>query len=331
MESRRNGKLKILYIIDILKKHSDEEHPLSAAEICDYLADYDISAERKAIYDDIENLMYYGFDIIKTRSPKPGVFLASRDFEIPEIYLLTDAVQSADFITPKKTRELVSKLDSMLSEEQARLRQHSTYIEYNHKCNNEEIYITIDSIRRAVELGHKITLRYISHHFSDGRKIETKDRRFKVSPYALIWTDDHYYLVCNNEKYDNLMHLRLDRMKSVTETDEPSRHFSECSSYTTVFDTADYISKAFNMFGGEQTEIELRCSESILEQIIDRFSENIHITDKSDGKFNFRTKALVSDGLVSWLMQFGGDIEVISPPSIRKMIKEKIEEVANLY
>ena len=137
MESRRNGKLKILYIIDILKKYSDEDHPLSAKEICSYLEDYDISAERKAIYDDIENLIFYGFDIIKTRTPKSGVFLASRDFEIPEIYLLTDAVQSADFITPKKTRELVSKLDSMLSVEQAKLRQRSTYIEYNHKCSNE--------------------------------------------------------------------------------------------------------------------------------------------------------------------------------------------------
>ena len=331
MESRRNAKLKILYIIDILKKHSDEEHPLSAAQICEYLAEYEISAERKAIYDDIENLIYYGFDIIKTRSPKAGVFLASRDFEIPEIYLLTDAVQSADFITPKKTRELVSKLDSMLSVEQAKLRQHSTYIEYNHKCNNEEIYITIDSVRRAIELSRKITLRYISHRFGDGRKIEVSEKHFKVSPYALIWTDDHYYLVCNNEKYNNLMHLRLDRMKSVNTTDEPSRHFSECSSYSDVFDTSDYISKAFNMFGGEQTEIELRCNETILEQIIDRFSENIHITDKSDGKFNFRTKALVSDGLVSWLMQFGEDIEVVSPPTIREMLKKKIEEVAKIY
>ena len=127
------------------------------------------------------------------------------------------------------------------------------------------------------------------------------------------------------------MHLRLDRMKTVRCLDENYRHFSEVCDYKERFDTADYALKTFNMFGGEQTEIELRCNEAILEQIIDRFSENIHITDKSDGKFNFRTKALVSDGLVSWLMQFGGDIEVISPPTIRDMIREKIEEVAKLY
>lgn len=331
METRRNGKLKILYIVDILKKYSDEEHPLNATEICKYLEEYDIYAERKAIYDDIENLIFYGFDIIKTRSPRAGVFLASREFELPELYLLTDAVQSADFITPKKTRELVSKLDSMMSKEQAKVRSKSTYIEYDHKCNNEEIYITISNLREAIEHGKKVTLRYLSRHLGEGRSIIQTEKNFKVSPYALIWTDDHYYLVCNNEKYDNLMHLRLDRMKSVTETEEAARHFSECSNYKDKFDTADYVSKSFNMFGGELTEIELRCSERIIEQIVDRLGEKIYIIDRTEDKFTFRTKALVSDGLIGWIMQFGAEIEVLSPENLRETIKNKIESMANLY
>lgn len=331
MEPRRNGKLKILYIIDILKKYSDEEHPLNATEICKYLELYGIDAERKAIYDDLENLIDYGLDIIKTRSPKPGVFLASREFELPELYLLTDAVQSADFITPKKTRELVAKLDAMMSKEQARVREKSTYIEYNHKCSNEEIYISIDTVRQAIENSRKITLRYISRKLVEGGTVSLTEKNFKVSPYALIWTDDHYYLVCNNEKYDNLMHLRLDRMKSVTETDEKARHFSECSNYREVFNTADYVSKAFNMFGGEMAEIELRCNEKILEQVIDRFGERVYIIDHSDHHFSFRTKALVSDGLIGWIMQFGADMEVVSPKKIRAMIKEKIELTSKLY
>ena len=331
MESRGNGKLKILYIIDILKKYSDEDHPINATEICDYLRDYGIEAERKAIYDDLENLIFYGFDIIKTRSPRAGVFLASREFEIPEIYLLTDAVQAADFITPKKTRELVSKLDAMMSDEQARTREKSTYIEYSHKCNNEEIYINIDTLRQAIEKGKKVTLRYISRILADGRHITPSEKNFKVSPYALIWTDDHYYLVCNNEKYDNLMHLRLDRMKSVTETEESIRHFSECSDYEDRFNTADYVSKSFNMFGGELMETELRCSERILEQVIDRFGENIHIIERENGKFAFRIKALLSEGLVGWLMQFGTDIEVISPETLRQTIKEHIEAMSKMY
>ncbi len=219
----------------------------------------------------------------------------------------------------------------MMSDEQAKIREKSTYIEYNHKCDNEEIYISIDTLREAIENGKKVTLRYLQRHLGLGRKIETGEKKFKVSPYALIWTDDHYYLVCNNEKYDNLMHLRLDRMKSVTETDEPIRHFSECSDYTDRFDTADYVSKAFNMFGGLLTEITLRCSEKILEQVVDRFSDKIHITERENGKFAFRTKAMVSEGLLGWIMQFGDEMEVVEPREIRNKIKEKIKQTAKLY
>lgn len=331
MEARRNGKLKILYIVDILRKYSDEEHPLNATEICHYLQDYDIYAERKAIYDDLENLIDYGFDIIKTRSPRAGVFLASREFELPELYLLTDAVQAADFITPKKTRELVQKLDAMMSREQARVREKSTYIEYKRKCHNEEIYISIDTARQAIESKKKLSLRYINKALGEGRSIVEKEKHFTVSPYALIWTEDHYYLVCNNEKYDNLMHLRLDKMKSVSILDEPFRHFSEITSYKERFDTADYAMKTFNMFGGELCEIELRASERLLDQAVDRFSEDIHIIDRSNGKFSFRIKALVSEGLIGWLMQFGDEIEVVSPALLRENIKEKVRSISSLY
>ena len=205
MEARLGSKLKILYIVDILRKFSDEENPINAKEICDRLADYGIKAERKAIYDDIDNLIYYGYDIIKTHSPRTGYFLASREFELPEIYLLTDAVQSADFITPKKTRELVAKLEGMMSKEQARARENSIYIEYKNKCDNEEIYLSIDTLRQAIQMGKKVSLKYRTRQIDESRKITVNEREFILSPYALIWMEDHYYLVCNNEKYNNLM------------------------------------------------------------------------------------------------------------------------------
>lgn len=331
MEARLGSKLKILYIVDILRKFSDEENPINASEICEKLNDFGIKAERKAIYDDIENLMLYGYDIIKTRSPRAGYFLASREFELPEIYLLTDAVQSADFITPKKTRELVSKLEAMMSKEQARARENSIYIEYKNKCDNEEIYFSIDTLRQAIEAGKKVTLKYRTRQIDDSRKITVNEREFKLSPYALIWMEDHYYLVCNNEKYDNLMHLRLDRMKSVKCLDENFRHFSEVCNYKDRFDTADYALKTFNMFGGELCEIELSCSSKILEQVIDRFGDRIHIIGAGDGRFSFRIKGLISEGLVGWIMEFGGDIEVISPQSLRDMIANKIKILEKMY
>ena len=331
MEARLGSKLKILYIVDILRKFSDEENPINASEICEKLNDLGIKAERKAIYDDIENLMLYGYDIIKTRTPRAGYCLASREFELPEIYLLTDAVQSADFITPKKTRELVSKLEAMMSKEQARARENSIYIEYKNKCDNEEIYFSIDTLRQAIEAGKKVTLKYRTRQIDDSRKITINEREFKLSPYALIWMEDHYYLVCNNEKYDNLMHLRLDRMKSVSCLSENFRHFSEVCDYKDRFDTADYALKTFNMFGGELCEIELSCSSKILEQVIDRFGDKIHIIGAGDGRFSFRIKGLISEGLVGWIMEFGGDIEVISPQSLRDMIGEKISLLEKIY
>jgi predicted DNA-binding transcriptional regulator YafY len=331
MEPRIGGKLKILYIVDILRKFSDEEHPLNATEICRHLEDFGIRAERKAIYSDIENLIFYGYDIISTRTPKSGYFLASREFELPEIYLLTDAVQSADFITPKKTRELVGKLEAMMSKEQARARERSIYIEYGHKCDNEEIYLNIDTLRTAIEQCKKVTLKYRTRQIDENRKITFKERVFKLSPYALIWMDDHYYLVCNNEKYHNLMHIRIDRMKSVSLTDEKFRHFSEVSGYKDKFDIADYASKTFNMFGGELCDVELSCDFGILEQVIDRFGDKIHIIGVEDGRFSFRTKGLISEGLVGWIMQFCGNIEVTAPKSLRDMIINKIALLEKSY
>ena len=331
MEPRNSSKLKILYIIDILRKFSDEEHPINASEICDRLAALGVKAERKAIYDDIDNLIFYGFDIIKTHSPRTGYFLASREFELPEIYLLTDAVQSADFITPKKTRELVAKLEAMMSKEQAKARENSIYIEYKNKCDNEEIYFSIDTLRQAIESGKKVTLKYRTRQIDENRKITVNEREFKLSPYALIWMEDHYYLVCNNEKYDNLMHLRLDRMKTVRCLDEKFRHFSEVCSYKDRFDTADYALKTFNMFGGELCEIELSCNSKILEQVIDRFGDKIHVIGAENRRFSFRIKGLVSEGLVGWIMEFGGDIEVVAPQSLRDMIYDKIKYLEKMY
>ena len=331
MEPRIGSKLKILYIIDILKKYSDEEHPINATEICEKLWSYGIAAERKAIYSDIENLIFYGFDIIKTRSPRAGFFMGTRELELPELYLLIDAVQAANFITPKKTRELVKKLENMMSGEQAKAREKSVFFEYKNKCKNEEIFIIIDGLRTAIEQNKKVLLKYQHRKIDDGRQLTFMQREFVISPYALIWMGDHYYLVCNNEKYNNLMHMRLDRMRGVTILDEPRRHHSEVSPYKDRFDIADYAGKSFNMFGGEVTDIEFTCSYEILDQVIDRFSEDIYLAGASDETFTFRTKGMVSEGLVGWILQFGGDIEVKSPKKLRDMITEKVEVLQKTY
>lgn len=331
MGARNGQKLKLLYLIEILKSETDDEHPLSATELCDRLNSKGITAERKAIYDDIEKLNDFGFDIIKTRTPKSGFFLASRDFEIPEIYLLTDAVRTAKFISPKKTRELVSKLDGMLSRHQAKKREKGIFVDNSGKCANEEIYYTIDTIDNAIANRKKISLKYGIRTLNSNREIVTVFKDRIVSPYAMTWQEDHYYLICNYEKYDNLLHLRIDRMRSVCETDQKIRPFSEVSEYADVFDIADYTKKLFGMHSGKEEDVELRCSKKHIEQIADRFSENIFIRNVTDTHFTFTVKAVVSDALVTWIMNYGESIEVLAPQSLKDAIVERTNQILNIY
>lgn len=331
MAARTNQKMKLLYIIDILKKYSDEENPINATELCERLEAVGISAERKAIYSDIDTLIDFGYDIVKTRTPRFGYFMASREFELPEIYLLTDAVRSAEFITPKKSRELVAKLDSMLSENQARKREKNIYIDSKNKCKNEEIYYSIDKISEAIETKKKISLIYCQRTLKEGKNITINEKSMMVSPYALIWENDRYYLIGNNAKYDNLMHLRLDRIKRVAVSAENARHFSEVSDYTDFFDVADYTAKTFNMYTGVSSEIELKCSKAILEQIIDRFSEDIFIYKVTDDTFSFRTQAVISRGLISWLLQYGNEIQVVSPATLKEELLTTLVQIREKY
>lgn len=331
MAARSGQKLKLLYIINILRECTDEEHPMPAGDICDKLASYGITAERKAVYDDIQQLIDFGYDIIKTRVPKSGYFLGSRDFEVPEIYLLADAVRTAKFISAKKTRCLTGKLDGMLSRYQRSDREKSIYIDGSNKTKNEEIFYNIDTIGRAVKNKHRITLKYGVHVLNENREMTVIYKEREISPYAMTWQDDHYYLIGNYSKYDNLIHLRIDRMRSVCETDIPARHFSEVSEYTDFFDVADYTSRLFGMFGGKHEKIELRCSRDILEPVIDRFGENIFVRNLTETHFTFSAPAAVSDALVTWIINYGEKIRVLSPDILREMIIKRADSILGLY
>lgn len=329
--ARRGQKVKLLYIIKILTEFTDEEHPLSATEICAKLAGYDITAERKAIYDDINCLIDFGLDIIQTRVPKNGYFLASRDFELPEVFLLEDAVRTAKFISEKKTRELTAKLDKLISRYQVKNKLRGIYIDGSNKTHNEELFYNIDCINTAIEQGKKIKFTYSKKLLRKGRQIVTESKTRIVSPYAMTWQFDYYYLIGNYDKYDNLMNLRIDRIHSVEITDEPIRHFSEVSDYRDAFDVADYTKKLFGMFGGNMQEIKLRCNNKILEQVTDRFGDSIFITNVTENSFDFTVKAAVSDALVTWITNYSNMIEVIKPIELREKIVDRAEKILKVY
>lgn len=332
MAGVKNSKLKLLYLAEIFEKKTDEDNYISATQICDELAKLGIQAERKSIYKDIDVLREYGYDIIHNGSRSSGgYFLGERKFQLAEMRLLSDAVQAANFISQNKTNQLVKKIESFASERQAKKLHSQVYVDNRPKSSKEDIYYTIHSLDEAITKGLKVNITYSRRRITDEFKTASEDKTYTVSPYALIWSDDHYYLICNNEKYDNLMHLRVEKIKKYELTDSPVRHFSEVSDYRVRFDAADYASKLFNMYSGEPKPIELCCKNDLLEPMLDRFGEKVRIQKLDEDHFILRTNAAVSDGLAAWVVQFGGRVKVRMPNDLIYAVKQKAQEILDNY
>ncbi len=326
-----SSKVKTLLIYKYLNEYSDELHPLSAGDLILLLNKEGIQCERKSIYADIQTLNKIGFNIITAVTPKRGYFMATRQFELPQVRLLIDAVSSAAFITPKKTDDLIKKLETLVSKNQADQLVSQVYIDSNAKCDNEEIYYVIDKLHDAIINKYKVSFQYRKRNIDFKNKKSYTTKQFKVSPYALIWKDDNYYLVCNNEKYDNLMNLRLDRIRKICPVEEDARPLCDVSEYDEVFDSSDYTSKMFNMFSGDNTQVTLICDLNIREEIMDRFGTKIPLTAVDSGHFETTFNAALSDGLVSWIMNFGNKIKVKQPSYLEDMIVDKANQILNLY
>lgn len=326
-----SSKIKTLLVFKYLNDYSDESHPLSTTDLIEMLEKDVITCERKSIYADVKTLNQLGFNIMTTLSPKRGYFMATRQFELPQVRLLVDAVSSAAFITPKKTSDLISKLEGLVSKNQAADLISQVYIDSNTKCNNEEIYYVIDKLHDAIINKYKVSFQYRRRNIDKKNKKSYVNKEFKVSPYALIWKDDHYYLVCNNEKYDNLMNLRLDRIRKINPIDEPVRPISQVSDYENEFDVADYTSKMFNMFSGYNASVTLICDLNLREEIMDRFGAKIPLTAVDADHFQTTIDAAVSEGLVTWIMNFGNKIKVEGPQELVDMIKNRANDILQIY
>ena len=327
----QSTKIKTLLIYRYLRKFSDEDNPLSSAELIDMLKRDGIECERKSIYADVKALNEIGCDVVSTVTPKRGFYLASREYEPPEVRLLVDAVKSAAFITPEKTRSLISKLRGLLSVNQAAALSPQVYLEGANKCDNEEIYYIIDMLDEAISAKQQVRFKYRTRKIDKENKKSYTTKVFVVSPYALIWKDDRYYLVCNKDSHDNLMNLRLDRIRNITPLDTPARPVCECSEYKEEFDPADYSSKMFNMFSGRVDTVTLRCHLDLREQILDRFGTSVPLMAVDIWHFETNVEAAVSDGFVSWIMQFGDRIKVMQPQYLADMVREKARKIAEIY
>lgn len=332
MPGRADSKLKTLYLMDILRENTDEDHPMSAADICKELDARGVGAERKSIYANLDVLRQYNLDINKTSTPKKGFYLGAREFETVELQLIADAVQSASFISQDNSQKLIEKLEKTLSIYQREKFQKRVYIDKQMKTNNNQIYYMINELTVAIDKKCKVSISYEKRRIEEGTNVRYEVHKMTVSPYAMIWFNDHYYLVCNNAKYDNLLHLRIERIRKVEIREaEPIRPVSEVSEYEETFDTADYSSKIFEGFSGTVEPVELRCAKELSDTIADIFGTKVPILETDAETFTVRVEAATSLGFVGWVMKFGTKMEVVSPEHIRKTIKETAEAIVKQY
>ena len=318
-------KMKLLYLMKILTERTDEEHLMTVPQMVEGLAEYGIGAERKSIYDDLETLRTFGLDIESRRGKTYGYYVASRAFELPELKLLVDAVQSSRFITHKKSEQLIHKIEGLTSAGQARQLDRQVYILNRVKTMNESIYYNVDEIHRAISEQKQISFLYSEYKLDKRLHPRRGGERYTVSPYLLLWNDGYYYLVAYYERYGGLSHFRVDKMSKISLEPEAQRKIAQ------RLDPAEYANQMFGMFGGDTQGVVMEFDESLVGVVVDRFGRDVPISSAKDGKFTAHLKVAVSPAFLSWVFQFGTKAKVISPPSVAQRLEQAAREVAQLY
>ncbi|MBC8535889.1 helix-turn-helix transcriptional regulator [Feifania hominis] len=327
MPKAPNQKLKLLHLMQILLEQTDENHALSISDIIDKLARCGITAERKSLYDDLEALRAFGLDIETVKSRSVGYYIASRSFEPPELKLLVDAVQSCKFITAKKSAELIKKIESLTSVHEARLLQRQVYVQNRVKTMNESVYYNIDTIHSAISAGCKIRFQYVEWTVEKNSRPRRGGRFYEVSPYALVWDDEFYYLVAFETESASVRHYRVDKMKAISVTQtarDGAHHFAD-------LDMALYARRMFGMWHAEDQVVRLRFANRLVGVVIDRFGRDIPIVPDGDDRFTVTLTLATSPQFFAWIMGFGSEAEILSPPTVRQALANQLEQIAALY
>ena len=323
-----NSKLKIVYIMKMLMEKSDEEHPISIKEIIEFLKQYGISAERKAIYNDIESLQTYGLDIIKINGSRNRYYIGDRNFELPEVKLLVDAVQASRFITIKKSKELVRKLETLVSENDAKVLHKHVLFQDRIKNGNETIYYNVDIINKAILEKRQIHFKYYEYTVDKEKRYRRDGNTYTVSPYALCWANENYYLIGYYDRYNDISHFRVDRMTSVS-VDENLKIFYK-EDYKD-FNLAKYSKKVFDMYSGETEYVRLKFSNELIGVVIDKFGESVKITEKYKDSFCIEEEVIIGDPFLGWLFMLGEKVEVLYPNKLKEKIENRAEKLIEIY
>lgn len=323
-----NQKLKLLYLMKILLENTDENHGMTLQEILSKLEEQEITAERKSLYNDFEMLRKYGVDVIGEQQDKIYVYkVVSREFELAELKLLVDSVQAARFITEKKSKELIKKIESFVSKYEASQLHRQVYLTQRNKTLNENIYYNVDSIHQAIGENVKIRFQYFQWNVKKEMELRHNGEFYVVSPWALSWDDEYYYLVAFDQKDSKLKHFRVDKILHIQLLEEAREITEEFRN----FDLAAYAQKTFGMFHGEEQQVKLVCENRMAGVMIDRFGTEISMRPIDDTHFAARVKVAVSPQFFGWVVSLGDAVVIEGPESVVEAMKAEVERLSKQY
>lgn len=313
-------KSRILYLQKILLERTDEEHPLSTTQIIGILNDeYGISAHRTTITKDIAALVECGLDIITIHSTQNKYFVADRRFELPELKLLIDAVESSKFITKKKSDALIEKIHTLTSSGQVSKLKRNSYIADRIKPDNEQIYYIVDTINDAINEGRQISFQYYDYTGLKKKVLKNKGEIYKLSPYHLLWNGDYYYVIGYSEKRGKIVTFRVDRIAA-----QPNILSAKAVEKPKDFDLAEFTREVFFMYDGNKMTVDLRCDNSLMKTMIDRFGEDVTTLAYDMTSFRLITEVASSQTFLGWVFGFGGKVQILAPESVKEQYREMI-------
>ena len=329
MAKSANQKLKLLYLLKILTEQSDEEHCMSAQALIDALAAYDIKAERKSIYDDIAQLIDFGYDIILTKAKTGGgYYLAGREFELAELKLLVETVQASRFLTLKKSRELIAKIEKLASKYEAGQLQRQVYVANRIKTANESIYYIVDDIHRAIQNNEQISFQYLEWNL-DKELVPRKDGKiYQISPWALTCKDENYYLIAHEKESDSIKHFRVDKMGHIQVLTGEPRQGVELFER---FDIAAYANKTFGMYGGRDEIVTLEFENRFIGVVLDRFGKELSVRRRDSEHFSVRVQVALSGQFFGWLTGLGAGAKITAPADVVEGYCGYLQEVMSQY
>ena len=318
-----NQKLKILYIEKYLRENTDINHPATTAQLISYLEKNGISAERKSIYRDINNLIEFGLDVEKTKTAGGGFYLASREFELPEVKLLVDLVQSSKFITAKKSGELIGKLEQLVPHHEAVKLQRQVVVLDRNKAINESIYYSVDLIYEAMAENQTVRFQYFEWDEKKQQRLRRDGDYYEVSPWLLTWDDQKYYLMAYDEAAGIIKHYRVDKMLHL-EVGKKKRKGKEAFEQ---IDIASYTNHTFGMFAGDVRTVRIKLPIHMAGVVIDRFGTDVPIRVLDDEYIVMRAEISVSPQFYGWLAGLGADVSIVGPDDVAKEYYDYLRKI----